>query len=292
MPPALKVLSLITTVLCVLLLFWGFSFKGTTEHKDSNQVSIFKPSYKRTHKTPAGNGGQVGAITPFSTSTRINKIVPLFREGTYFDYGVSATATLDVNTLTRIGSNYYKNTEAIYYASQLSNDCNESAESRLTQLSVQNPTIISEVHKGNFITDGLDVFVLFYKVRNADPASFSYLGIASHEGDGIYEINAYWYKDKNKLYTLTTSYDGCSGFILNESPVDTLKDVDISTFEYIGYEQSDINTYYAKDKNYFYTSKGKISDTVTPKNCAGDYFKECLPKIKSEKTATTTIQQE
>jgi hypothetical protein len=232
--------------------------------------------------------GQVGLITPFSTSTKINTVVPLFRNGTYFDYGTTSTSTIDLATLTRIGGNYYKSDEAVFYASQLSNDCSESAESMLTRLPVQSLATISEVQKGNFITDGVDVFVLFYKVHNADPSTFRYLGIANHDGEGINEVNDYWYKDTSKLYTLRTSYDGCNGFILDDAQVSTLSEIDLPTFEYIGYAQRDINTYYAKDKNYFYTSVGKISDTVTPVNCPGDFFKECLPKIESEKTATTT----
>jgi len=288
MPPALKVLSLVTTILCVVLFFGIFVLDDHITYSNNYPKFSFKPSTKR--KTGIATSSLVtnGGITQQTSSSTSINLVPLLDEGTYFTFLADATATVETSSFERLGGDYYKDNNEVYYLLQPHSTCGDAVNKAVTKLDVSLPERITEAQWGNFITDGKDIYLYFLKLIDADQKTFSYVGFAHHGGNELDEVSTYWYKDKNKVFSFIKKVEGCSGVRVYEDKNPPIKDVDVSTFEYIGSQSRDQNAYYAKDQNYFYNHLGKVSDTITPKNCTGDFWKECVPKIQAATRSSST----
>lgn len=290
MPPVLKILSLVTTVLCVVLFFGTFSLDDHITYTGRYPSVTFKPSVNRKNLHATSSVVTESTTTEITPSVKNLSVIELTSAGTYFGYVSTSSNFIDFSSLERIGGNYYKGPDGIYYLSQPPSACGEFSENKLTKLAFSKPSLVTTAQRGNFVTDKQDVFVLFLKLVGVDPATFSYVGIAAHEGSGVEEVRTYWYKDKYKIVTLVSAFDGCNGSEFREVENTYSKEIDPATFEYIGSPREDVHISYAKDKNYFYNRNGRISEVVTPQNCVGDFFKECFPRIYNASTSSTTQQ--
>lgn len=299
MPPVLKVLSLVTTILCVVL-FFGI---GALDHRVGSKrllPSFYFHTIDKNFKggsnlsssgTDVSRNSSSLTITNSSSIDDVFQVVTLTNRGTYFDYSASTTIFLNLRTLETIGGPYYKDNENYYYLATIVNDCTDVKEKKLVQLAVDGNEPLSVSSSENswlFIAkNSKNAFVNFYKISSADTVSFSYVGIADSKGEGLEFTDNYWYKDTHKVFTITAKVNTCKGIRISEETATTLQQVDSPTFEYIGMESTDSHFTYAKDKNYFYDHTGILSSTTTPGNCHGDFFKECLPLIRF---GTTTVQ--
>jgi hypothetical protein len=170
--------------------------------------------------------------------------------------------------------------------------CGDTTHRVATKLSFLDSSRITEAKPGNFLTDGEEVSVLFFKLTNIDAPSFSFVGTADYSSGGVDKTTISWYKDKSRVLLFRYTLEECKGERFEEVLVTWLQDVDALTFEYIMPQSPDSGYYFAKDKNYFYDVQGKISEMVTPKNCSGDFYKECLPKIQSATSSPVTTKSQ
>ncbi len=292
MPPALKVLSLVTTILCVVLFFGIFAIDGklrrgyTTLKKDfyAGRESAFS---KKAKTSPITKGGTQGNTEASSTKNYILRF-DFSSDGTYFDMNSTSTGTVEVDTLTRLGGNYYQDKENVYYLILPKESCDSSFESKAIRLPIDDARKISSALRGNIINDMKSVFVYYLKITDADPATFVYVGSIINEAWKTTQQSKYWYKDKNKIFVITRTVNDCNGEDFSVSEDTSFKDSDAMTFEYLGVDAQSRDNAYGKDKNYFYGDTGALSQSVTPQTCKGDFFKECLPSIK---LGTSSVQQ-
>lgn len=296
MPPVLKVLSLITTILCVVLVFGVVALdKEVTSMNTASKIGIHssdkKTLFRKKSVIATSTNESVSGQELVATSTK-NMIHVLIPETTsaYISFDATSSEEIDFDSLENLGGNYYAGKGAVYYFTQSPYLCKEERKGKLIKLTLDKPDRVTQVKRGNFVTDDQSVFVLFLKIIQADPETFSFVGIAKDEGIDMDKVSSYWFKDKNKIYTLTSRADACSGISFMEEEHSLFTTADVSSFEYLGVDPNQASDTYAKDKNYFYTNIGRVSESVTPQNCSEDFFKECLPRIKSSYGATTTVK--
>lgn len=266
---------------CVILVVFALLINNAlTKRTENTKLSMKFPS-TLSHESQLS--GKFSTTTdPFGTSTMKAPafVVPLANDGLYFAFKAPPAAAVDLNVLEKVGDHYYKSTSTAYYKQQVTNECDNTNEEKMVELSFGDQSGFVADGSQTFARDSKNIFVDFYKVKDADPLSFTFIGQSkSKKNDYINTVDSFWYKDTHTVHVIVKMYTACEGkSILEDLANQNFKNVDLSTFEYIGFDEAS-SLGYAKDKNFFYSSQGVLSETVVPSSCQGDFFRECLPRI-------------
>lgn len=290
MPPVLKVLSLITTILCVVLIFGVFVLDDHITYVNRYPQFSYKRVPRHTSQPATSTQDVRGQKQDIWGATATSAVIELTDNGTHLRYTETSTTTVDVASLERLGGNFYKVNTDIYYVPWFNSSCGETTHRVATKLQFSDSNKITEAKPGNFLTDGKEVSILFYKLTNIDVPSFSFVGTADYTSNVTDKTTVSWYKDKSRVLLFRYTLEECKGERSEEVLSTWLQEIDTLTFEYIVPQAPDSGYYYAKDKNYFYNIQGRISEIVTPKNCTGDFYKECLPKVQSATSSPVTTK--
>lgn len=273
---------------CVILVVIAFliSTALSNQSKDSPHTIRFSRTLSRETRL---NGGPLSIKNVTATSSMKNPVdvVSLANDGVYFDFNAQASMFIDFDSLEKVSNSYYKNATTTFYKEYVVNPCDHTEVEKMVELSAADVNTFKADDSKPFAYDSNGVFIDFYSLKNADPFSFAYIGQStSKKNDYVSTIDTYWYKDANKVYVIVKMSTACEGVsVFEDSTNQNFKNVDVPTFEYIGTNNNDQLIGYAKDKNFFYSSNGVLSETVTPETCRVDFFKDCLPRIMTSSSS-------
>lgn len=283
MSPVLKVLSLITIILCVVVLFSIFVLGVRINQTQKNPKIVFRTIQKEGIFSNLSQSEKKVSSTTFSGI--LMPLTVLGGNNNFFDYGSTSSQGVDFTQVEIINGPYYKYGDALYFSVMVFNDCLNTEVRKIIALPTIPTDTVNISRSGDTwmytLKNNQDAFINFYKVTTADPNTLSYVGMGNRHGNAFRWTDTYWYKDTAKVLVIKTTIDTCKGVTIEESS-SGFESADPATFTYLG--QLSQNTYpaYAQDKKYFYDDKGVLSSSTTPLSCTGDFFKDCLPLIQKE----------